>query len=350
MGYIYIHQRVRTFAGKRPHQVNIWELGAANLYNYVAHRHTNVVFSLITKPLHEIMITNCTVHRYSGRLVALEYPSEASTPHDKLLLFVGGLGDGINTVPFVEPLAKQLDEEGWNVAEILTNSSYIGFGTSSLSQDSEDISAAIDYFRTSLGKKTVVLMGHSTGSQDVMHYLTQDRDKFRAKVDGGIIQASVSDREGASQYQDKADIEEKVKKAKEWIDNGKGLDVLPYDFDDMSKHAPTNALRFVSLLDVRGGDDFFSSDLNDEDFSRTFGAIEPPTKLLVAYSGNDETVPEYVDKEALIKRWEKNTHPKVWSEYSGIIPGATHNVGDQSSPEALPTLISRVSSFLSETK
>lgn len=45
------------------------------------------------------------------------------------------------------------------------------------------------------GIKIVVIMGHSTGSQDVIHYLTSPSPSPRPKVDGGIMQAPASDRE-----------------------------------------------------------------------------------------------------------------------------------------------------------
>lgn len=38
-------------------------------------------------------------------------------------------------------------------------------------------------------------MGHSTGSQDVIHYLTSSGSTSRATVDGGIMQAPASDRQ-----------------------------------------------------------------------------------------------------------------------------------------------------------
>jgi hypothetical protein len=46
------------------------------------------------------------------------------------------------------------------------------------------------------GIKKVVFMGHSTGSQDVIHYLTSPSDlTSRPGVEGGIMQAPASDRE-----------------------------------------------------------------------------------------------------------------------------------------------------------
>lgn len=47
------------------------------------------------------------------------------------------------------------------------------------------------------GLKTIVIMGHSTGSQDVIHYLTSPitNDNPREFVEGGIMQAPCSDRQ-----------------------------------------------------------------------------------------------------------------------------------------------------------
>jgi len=51
------------------------------------------------------------------------------------------------------------------------------------------------YFRK-IGKfGKIVLMGSSTGCQDVMEYLTGANAAKRPRIDGGILQAPVSDRE-----------------------------------------------------------------------------------------------------------------------------------------------------------
>lgn len=52
-----------------------------------------------------------------------------------------------------------------------------------------------------VGIKTVVVMGHSTGSQDVIHYLSHN-PASRASVQGGIMQAPASDREYFSEGDD----------------------------------------------------------------------------------------------------------------------------------------------------
>lgn len=65
-------------------------------------------------------------------------------------------------------------------------SSYMGYGTGSLRRDFEDISACISYLVTN-GKRLVVLMGHSTGSQNSIHYVLNRLDGLRAPAVGGVI-------------------------------------------------------------------------------------------------------------------------------------------------------------------
>jgi alpha-beta hydrolase superfamily lysophospholipase len=65
-------------------------------------------------------------------------------------------------------------------------SSYLGYGTGSLQRDFEDISACVSYLLAN-GKRLVVLMGHSTGSQNSIHYLLNRRSALHSPAVGGII-------------------------------------------------------------------------------------------------------------------------------------------------------------------
>jgi pimeloyl-ACP methyl ester carboxylesterase len=91
-----------------------------------------------------------------------------NTSSKNALVFIGGLGDGPHTVPFIRTVAKHLQstgiELGYSVFELRLRSSFIGFGTSSLSNDVDDIAALVKYLR-GLGKEKIVLFGHSTGCQ-----------------------------------------------------------------------------------------------------------------------------------------------------------------------------------------
>lgn len=113
-----------------------------------------------------------------GTFTTTVHPFESPTPHacayemglanaTNALVFIGGLGDGPHTVPYPRAIAKYLEaksELSYSVFEFRLLSSFSGFGSVRLADDVADISALVKYLR-SIGKKRVILMGHSTGSQ-----------------------------------------------------------------------------------------------------------------------------------------------------------------------------------------
>lgn len=108
-----------------------------------------------------------TVHPYlspTRKSCAYEF---GDTSSQNALVFIGGLGDGPHTVPYIWNVARHLEKLSslsYSVFEIRLRSSFDGFGASSLQNDVEDISALVKYLRGK-EKKKVVLMGHSTGCQ-----------------------------------------------------------------------------------------------------------------------------------------------------------------------------------------
>ena len=294
------------------------------------------------------------LHKYlpSKHLISVEHLNpDTGDAFENLFIFIGGLTYSMTSTSYVEPLTKELASIGWGLSEVQISSCDIGWGTGSLSRDAEEITEAVRYYRSASGgsKKKIVLMGHSTGCQDIMYYLTQqyENDKNtlseRPSVDGAILQAGASDREAFSKALGQEKWQELLDAAKERVANGQGKDVLPYSFCDMFKGTPIDANRWVDLNEVRGGEDFFSSDLNADDHAKTFGKVN--TKLLILYSGKDQYVPETFSKEELVDKWKKATDPKNWSEYSGIVPGATHGVDGESDPGAREDLFNRVKKF-----
>lgn len=282
---------------------------------------------------------------------------------DNLLIFIGGLGDGLDTVPYIDPLSHLLAKHGWTLVQIETRSSYSGWGTGSLARDVEDITAAVKYF-TDLRKRAgspyakVALLGHSTGCQDVMHYLTLDNEftkvTDRPKINGAIIQASVSDREAflAMEGNTREFWQESLATVSKLLDedyNGNKDKLVPSHYFSHFFDTPISNYRWKALLAVRGDDDYFSSDLTADDFAKTFGQIAAKgrtDKLLVLYSGSDEFVPKTVDKHALVARFQAATSPSIWSPLSGIVEGATHNINEHSAPGALEEVITRIRDFL----
>jgi hypothetical protein len=299
-------------------------------------------------------LTNCSLYKYGDLgLLAVEHPTSSGKKHDNVLVFIGGLCNGVTDVPYVQPLAQELDKLDWGLIEINTRSSYNGWATGSLSRDAEDISSAINYFKTNLNKAKVAIMGHSTGCQDVMYYLTQqykdDSNNLiqRPHVDGAILQASVSDREALTMHWGQQESQRRLKLAEEWVRKGEGKSVLPAEYNMFG--ASITAERLVSLLAVRGGDDFFSFDLDEQDFKKTFGSMPSRTKFLVCYSEKDQFVPvekNFVDRHELLSRWKKSSTAGIWSDLSTVIKGATHDVGADSEKGALESLVNVVTKFV----
>ncbi|EEA27165.1 hypothetical protein TMatcc_004556 [Talaromyces marneffei ATCC 18224] len=339
------------------------------------------------------------VHHVTERLVAFEYITSSANEKPHSLVFIGGLGDGLCTVPYLKNLSAGLESTEWSLFSFIPNSAYDMWGTGRLGQDIEDIAQCIEYI-TNYKKQSlpasqtnkspkIVIMGHSTGSQDVLHYLYSPnplptdtvfdkglRHIDRPALDGAIMQAPVSDREAIldgitdeyGKFRD-AEVEgaylQLVEMAKTCTySSGNAYDViLPLSMTARIGYplVPLTARRFLSLAspdgpENPGEDDVFSSDLSDKRLQETFGMIATrdllKTKLLVVYSGSDEYVPKKVDKVKLLERWKaasNKSFQKVWDdENSGIVPGASHNIGGDGEGNAREDLVKRVKAYLKD--
>jgi pimeloyl-ACP methyl ester carboxylesterase len=297
-----------------------------------------------------------TAHKYSKRLIAFEH----SSPHDSsttdapnTLLWVGGLTDGLLTVPYPSEIAKSLPAN-WDIAEVLISSSYKGWGIGSLTRDARELGECVAYFKKLRPGKKVVIMGHSTGCQDIMEYVVgKDKDK-REALDGIILQGGVSDREAWEDYGKEGDmkehLEEAIRKSKELVDAGKGKEIMSTEGNTILVEigGPLSAYRAYSLLVKGGDDDYFSSDLSDEHFATTFGKIPASTPVCFLLGSEDPYVPASVDRAALLKRWTDIIRAGggiVDDEDGGVIPGAHHNL-DEDPDEVVQDLVKRVCGFV----
>jgi hypothetical protein len=268
-----------------------------------------------------------------------------------LLIWIGGLGDGLMTVPYPALLARALPES-WSLAQTLLGSSYGGWGTSSLKLDAVELHQCVKYFRGVKNGK-IVLMGHSTGCQDVMEYLVGPGHEDRPPIDGAILQAPVSDREASLMHMPHDQYAKSVAAAQAMVSEGNVDEILPTSVTYGFFGAPVTARRWLSLLSPNhdGEDDYFSSDLPDTQLSRTFGILPAHTPLCILYSGADEHVPPEIDKMALISKWINivQRHGKVDTKYSGVIDGASHNL-KQDSADVVAELVRRVIGFLGDLR
>lgn len=295
-----------------------------------------------------------TIHKYAESLTAIEFGPQDYQP-ENFVIFIGGLADGFLTVPYVTPLALEVESAlgpKWVVVQALISSSYLQFGFGSVQRDAEELGQLVEYLRTHRGssKSKVVLMGHSTGCQDTIEYISKFSmslgfNKLKA-LDGAILQAPISDAEAFREFGAKDSLEYYLNLAKKYIEEGKPDELLPIGASKLTFGAPCTAYRFHSFAGERGDDDYFSSYLTSEDYDKSFGVIKTP--LLVLFSGSDEFVPARVNKDELVQKWQASTPAQFWSKHSKVVRGATHNVGAKSEKGAEADVINTVIAFLKD--
>lgn len=279
------------------------------------------------------MSSYCGVlHHYCGPQVAFEFEPSG---FKKVVIVIGGLTDGLLTIAFVPTLAEALKELSYSVIQIQLTSSYKGWGTASLDTDVKEIKKLINFLKSPKGgnREKIIIMGRSTGSQDVIHYLLRHPDT----VDAGILDAAVSDREGLQEDVDPQIIKRLNDHALKLIQDGHSDQLLGNEYAKYVFNTPITAYRWCSLMVPGGDDDYFSSDLSDDHIKRTFGSISKP--FLVIENEKDEFVPERIDKQALLQRWESFSHPKYWSKNSGVLKEASHLVTEPAAQLHLRELV-----------
>jgi hypothetical protein len=107
------------------------------------------------------------------RLTAFETGPQES---GKTVVFIGGLGDLYNAVPFLLPLQTTLSEMGFSLIQVQLSSSVLGYGTSSLKQDAFELDLLVDYLLEKRKKKTIVFLGHSTGKDQKKKKKEREKD------------------------------------------------------------------------------------------------------------------------------------------------------------------------------
>ncbi|EPS64913.1 hypothetical protein M569_09866, partial [Genlisea aurea] len=210
------------------------------------------------------------------------------------VVFIGGLTDGFLATEYLEPLAIALEREQWSLVQFLLSSSYSGYGTSSLKADAAELDQLISYLINKEESEGVVLLGHSTGCQDIVYYLRTSAACSRA-VRAAILQAPCSDREYRATFPETASM---IDLARSMISEGRGSELMPREANPDS---PIDAHRYHSLCAYNGDDDLFSSDFSEDQLKQKLGHMSS-TPTLVMFSMGDEYVPEYVDKRGLVGR------------------------------------------------
>jgi len=209
--------------------------------------------------------------------------------YPKVLVAVGGLSCGLMFAPYVEELVRVLPEStGWSVVQPLLSSSHSGWGMGSVSQDAKEIDQLVSILSNSYGCKEVILLGHSTGCQDAVMYAQRYMGRHGVVLKGVVLQGPVSDREFFKGYLEETKHDGLIELSRDMVEAGRGEDVA-FVFREWNTVVPVSARRWLSLADVGGEDDMFSSDFSNQELADILDCLQN-VETLVLMGGADECV------------------------------------------------------------
>lgn len=262
---------------------------------------------------------------YSRGRAAFETNRNAT--HKCILL--GGLSDGFLPTPYTLALAEQLQNisSPWSLVQVILSSSYTGFGHSSLDQDARELEELMDYLSQHHHAQQFALIGHSTGCQQIVHYflLLLQASSKKTNIHSVFLQAPVSDREHAVD-QDPQAVAQYIRRAlQEHTDPSTMMPRAAF-------WAPITAQRYLDLHQKYGKDDYFSSDLTDEELNQRLSHMSQAVthSIWVVNSGQDEYVPASVSLPAHTERLARAMGPRA---YARVLPTGNHNLSLQSSDQ-----------------
>ena len=204
-----------------------------------------------------------------------------STWHTRCVVHIAGLTDGLLSCPWARDVAVAAAAAGWGFVQPLLTSSYLGYGQASLATDARELARLLAVC-TAQGVTHFVLLGHSTGCQDIVTLMRSSA----AQILGCVLVGPVSDREGRTTYESSEQTEALLRRAEELIATGEGSALMPVEADP----APVTAERFFSLYHKQGGDDMFSADLTPEVLKERLAPCST-VRTLVVLSTADEYLP-----------------------------------------------------------
>jgi len=302
-------------------------------------------------------------------------PSVLPATPPNILLFVGGLYDNFSSPPYLIDLAELFprhNDQQWALMHVQLSSAMKGFGTSDISRDIEEIGLAITHIRDVIrkGKLTnVVLLGQSTGCQDILHYISapNTNDPLRPIVQGAILQAPLSDRDALMVFKVNKDPERKAffEKCMQLIatipEDEHKTHVLPLTWTmPLFGRAPLCVSRFLDLASPSSPEnprqeDFFSHDLHESRLNETFGQVgarqvlgqakAAQPSVLILISESDEVVSQPATAQDLLQKWEKelasdSARSIALHSESTCIKDATHDISGGSPAQQKARLVS----------
>ncbi|PJF17113.1 hypothetical protein PSACC_03062 [Paramicrosporidium saccamoebae] len=262
---------------------------------------------------------------YHERLVAFE-----SGPRDSgtCVVVIGGMTDGLLSLSFVPLLSQKCVEAGYSIVQVILSSSYTAYGLSSLQQDSEEMAALLDHPRMQQ-KSRILLLGHSTGCQDLLWYLQNQKPDRR--IVAAILQGAVSDRDYLQ-----ASLPN-YNQILEWAEEQCAAGKPKAIYGEVTFGAPMTAYRMRSLLARLGDDDYFSMDLSVEEKRQKFSRVSVP--IYIVLSAEDEYV---VCKEKYLTCEQSYKDSCEMIKEVLMIPDADHALSQPQAQEHLCSLVTRI--------
>ncbi|RKP23812.1 hypothetical protein SYNPS1DRAFT_18061 [Syncephalis pseudoplumigaleata] len=229
------------------------------------------------------------------------------------MVLLPGLNEGPMALPWTTRIADAIAQRGWSTVQPTLSASFSGFGMSSLEYDTWELDMLMDHL-VKLGKKHIMLVGHSTGNQQSLHYARFGKN--RAPLVGCVLQAAMSDREWYVSAE--PNHQKWIALARSMAAKNQSEEMMPRD---AYSFGPVTVRRFLSLADKNGTDDMFSSDLTLEQRKAIYAPVQ--VKLAMILSGNDEYRPMTVQSELLLEN-ARTAYPRF--TVLKTIPGVDHAV------------------------
>ena len=239
-----------------------------------------------------------------------------------VLIWVHGLGSTFaNGQPLIRALSRRLTAAGIAYLKLDTRGHHVvaragrrlaGAAFERFGESVADVRAAIDFARRA-GYRRVILAGHSTGANKVLHYVARTRDR---RVAGVILLGPVSDIAGEVKRIGPRELRRRVAAA-ERIARRDPEALVPRAFGFYS------ARRYLSLYRAGAAEDVFPYDRPGARW-RALGRVRVP--LAVVIGARDE----YLDRPpaALLDAFTRNA-TSARSVTGLVIPAASHGFAGQ---------------------
>lgn len=219
------------------------------------------------------------------------------------VVLIGGLGDNLFTLPYYEALATFLRKREISLVIPQLRSMPL-FNLAPVDWDVEDIRCI-----TSGIQHPLVLIGHSTGCNDILLYLESGA---APNILGVVLQAPVSDTEAVPRDSAEHNLR------------------LIRDSDEASNYIELDGTiwlkeRYISLYSIGGKEDLFSTYLSDSAYAKWKGKVP----IMSVLSGKDEFC--------------KNPPIRKFNHMGSVhmITGANHNLTDRSSQSTFFDLLDK---------